>query len=146
MAQITVVAQIVASSLQAPNCLYRIDDGTGNIEARQWIDLTLEGIGTSGDIIEMNNSEGAYVRITGTLKEIGSKRYIHISHARVSNDVHELYFHILEAISVHLYLERGLVSLLMLYFIDSVSESYYSLIQEGYIFTTIDDFHFKCTS
>jgi hypothetical protein len=54
MAQITVVAQIVSISLQATNCLYRIDDGTGNMEARQWVDLTLEGIGTLGDIAYAN--------------------------------------------------------------------------------------------
>jgi replication factor A2 len=52
------------------------------------------------------------VRVTGALKTFGNKRYINMTHLRVSNDPHELYFHILESIAVTLMAERGQVSLL----------------------------------
>jgi replication factor A2 len=50
------------------------------------------------------------VRVTGALKTFGNKRYINMTHLRVSNDPHELYFHILESIAVTLMAERGQVS------------------------------------
>lgn len=52
-----------------------------------------------------------YVRVTGTLKSFGKKRYINATHIRNITDPHEIYFHILEAIAANLIIERGPVSL-----------------------------------
>ena len=52
-----------------------------------------------------------HVRVTGTLKSFGKKRYINATHIRNVKDSHEVYFHILEAIAVNLTMERGPVSL-----------------------------------
>ena len=57
-----------------------------------------------------NASENAYVRVTGTLKTFGNRRYINTTQIRPSKDPHELYFHILEAMTVNLIFERGMVS------------------------------------
>lgn len=57
-----------------------------------------------------NYSENVYVRVTGGMKSFGNKRYLNASHIRPVKDAHEAYFHILEAITVSLILEKGPVT------------------------------------
>jgi len=101
--QVTVVGQVVSIQKQATNCVYLVDDGTGRIEARHWVDSTNEDEGSKWGGIE----ERRYVRVTGGLKNFGKKRYINATHIRDMKDPHETYFHILEAIAVTLMIDRG---------------------------------------
>jgi hypothetical protein len=43
--QVTVVGHVVSIQSQATNNLYWLDDGTGRIEARHWIDSSIEETG-----------------------------------------------------------------------------------------------------
>ncbi|RDB21447.1 Replication factor A protein 2 [Hypsizygus marmoreus] len=105
--QITIVGQVVTVQSQTTNCVYWIDDGTGRIEARHWVDSSSEeDAGKWGGI-----EESMYVRVTGALKTFGNKRYINANHIRVATDPHEIYFHILETIAVTLMVDRGQSSL-----------------------------------
>lgn len=52
-------------------------------------------------------SESMCVRVTGSLKTFGQKRYLNATHIRASQDPHEIYFHILESIAVTLMIDRG---------------------------------------
>ena len=54
-----------------------------------------------------------YARVTGTLKQFGSKRYLNVSHIQPATDPHELLYHSFEAIYVTLAFSRGLVSLFL---------------------------------
>ncbi|KAF9004673.1 replication protein A subunit RPA32 [Cyathus striatus] len=99
--QVTLVGQIVSLQTQNTNYIYWIDDGTGRFEARHWVDTT-DAEDKWGGI-----EEGMYVRVTGGLKMFGQKRYINATHIRPVQDFHEIYFHILEVITVSLILERG---------------------------------------
>lgn len=63
-----------------------------------------------------------FVRVTGALKTFGNKRYINMTHLRVTSDPHELYFHILESIAVTLMAERGQVSPVCLLFATTPTE------------------------
>jgi replication factor A2 len=45
--QVTVVGHVVSIQSQATNNLYWIDDGTGRIEARHWIDSSIEETGSN---------------------------------------------------------------------------------------------------
>ncbi|KAF8163362.1 hypothetical protein B0H34DRAFT_320662 [Crassisporium funariophilum] len=101
--QVTVVGQVASIQTQTTNCVYSIDDGTGRMEARHWIDSSTDEDASKWGGIE----EGAYVRVTGGLKSFGKKRYINATHIRNAKDPHEVYFHILEAIAVNLIIERG---------------------------------------
>lgn len=38
----TIVGQVQSVQAQTTNCVYTIDDGTGRIEARHWVDSTSE--------------------------------------------------------------------------------------------------------
>jgi len=101
--QVTIVGHVSSIQAQTTNCVYVIDDGTGRIEARHWVDSNSEEDAEKWGGID----EKTYVRVTGGLKTFGSKRYINTTHIRPSKDPHEVYFHILEAITVTLTLERG---------------------------------------
>ncbi|KAF9562546.1 replication protein A subunit RPA32 [Agrocybe pediades] len=101
--QTTIVGQVVSIQKQTTNCVYTIDDGTGVIEARQWLDASNEDEAKKWEDIQ----EQQYVRVTGGLKSFGKKRYVNATHIRGIKDSHEIYFHILEAIAVSLILERG---------------------------------------
>ena len=52
-----------------------------------------------------------HARVTGTLKQFGTKKYINVAHIEPVRDPHELLFHSFEAIYVTLAYSRGLVRL-----------------------------------
>jgi len=103
MGQVTIVAQVISIQSQTTNSVYWLDDGSGRIEARHWVDSTSEVDSEKWGGI----SENAYVRATGALKAFGSKRYINVAHIRLVKDSHELYFHLLESMTTNLIFERG---------------------------------------
>ncbi|EFI28370.1 hypothetical protein CC1G_13904 [Coprinopsis cinerea okayama7 len=99
--QVTIVGQILSIQQQATNSVYAIVDGTGTIEARQWLNTDTDGS------IQQGLKENIYVRVAGNLKAFNSRRYINTTHIRPITDPHELYFHILESMTVTLSFERG---------------------------------------
>jgi len=102
--QVTVVAQVISIQAQTTNCVYWLDDGSGRVEARHWIDSS--GTGDSEKWGGIN--ENAYVRVAGNLKMFGTKRYINATYLRPCTDPHELYFHLAEVMTVDLVFERGM--------------------------------------
>ncbi|KAG0707672.1 replication protein A subunit RPA32 [Suillus ampliporus] len=103
LGQVTVVGHVVSIQSQATNNLYWLDDGTSRIEARHWIDSSIEESGAGSSAI----TEGSYVRVSGALKMFGSKRYVNATHIRLVKSPHELYFHLLEAMTVTLIWAKG---------------------------------------
>lgn len=103
LGQVTAVGHVVSIQSQATNNLYWLDDGTGRIEARHWIDSSIEESGTGPSAI----TEGSYIRVSGTLKMFGSKRYVNATHIRPVKSPHEIYFHLLEAMTVTLIWAKG---------------------------------------
>ncbi|KAI6150447.1 replication protein A subunit RPA32 [Pisolithus tinctorius] len=101
--QVTIVAHIVSVQAQATNSQYILDDGSGHIEARRWKDSSVEDESEKLGIVE-----GAYVRVLGSLKMFGNKKYINATFIRPVASPTEVYFHILEAMTVTLIWERGL--------------------------------------
>ncbi|KIM87163.1 hypothetical protein PILCRDRAFT_815629 [Piloderma croceum F 1598] len=102
--QVTVVAQVMSIQVQTTNTVYWLDDGSGRIEARHWMDSSNpEDVEKWGGIVE-----NTYVRVTGNLKTFGNKRYINAQHIRPSTNPHELYFHLGEAMVTNLMIERGM--------------------------------------
>ncbi|KAG1832030.1 replication protein A subunit RPA32 [Suillus variegatus] len=103
LGQVTVVGHVVSIQSQATNNLYWLDDGTGRIEARHWIDSSIEESEPGSSAI----TEGSYIRVSGTLKMFGSKRYVNATHIRPVKSPHEIYFHLLEAMTVTLIWAKG---------------------------------------
>jgi len=102
--QVTIVGTVASVQNQTTNTVYWIDDGTARIEARHWIDTSV----TQEDPDKWQpHGESVYARVTGALKTFGTKRYLNATNIRLVTDPHEIYFHILEAMTVTLIFERG---------------------------------------
>ncbi|RMJ22674.1 replication factor-a protein [Aspergillus sp. HF37] len=110
-ASICFVGQVRNISSQTTNITYKVDDGTGEIEVKQWVDTatadsmdTDDAKGTPGkDQVELNG----YAKIYGKLKAFGNKRYVGAHSIRSLRDINELHCHFLEATAIHLFFTRG---------------------------------------
>ncbi|KAI0928429.1 hypothetical protein AcW1_005676 [Taiwanofungus camphoratus] len=101
--QVTVVAQVISIQTQTTNSVYWLDDGTGRLEARHWVDSGNEEDSERwGGIVE-----GVYIRVMGSMKSFGNKKYINATHLRRIQDPTEVQFHFLEAMTVTLIFQKG---------------------------------------
>ncbi|KAJ4488149.1 replication protein A subunit RPA32 [Lentinula aciculospora] len=102
--QVTVIGHVVDISEQTTNVLYTLEDGTGKVEARRWREQnTEEDVDKWGDI-QVNQ----VIRVTGHLKAFGNRKYINAVNIRPSEDPHEIYFHMMDALTVSLSLHNGM--------------------------------------
>jgi replication factor A2 len=99
---LTFVGQVNAISSQTTNTTYKIDDGTGLIEVKQWVDGDQDP-----ETRKPGPQEGEYLRVWGRLKAFNNKRHIGAHIIRPITDYNELSYHFLEATAVHLYFTRG---------------------------------------
>ncbi|CAL8578446.1 Replication factor A protein 2 [Xanthoria parietina] len=112
--QITFVGQIRNISTQATNITYKLDDGTGTVEVKQWIDSEASamdlGAGGGGGGGKNNSSglvEDEWARVWGRLKAFNNRRHVGAHVIRPVADKMEITHHLLEATYVHLYCTRG---------------------------------------
>ncbi|CAI5994274.1 unnamed protein product [Closterium sp. NIES-64] len=78
-----------------------LDDSTGKIEVRRWIDRDTNELATLETV-----RPGAYVRVHGHVRLQNNKRYV-IAHAvRPVTDFNEVTFHFLDAIFVYLHTRK----------------------------------------
>lgn len=98
--QVTLVAQVRSVSPQAINVVYRLDDGTGVIDVKKWIDAE------KPDSIQ-DFAPGTYVRVFGRLQSFNNKRQVGAHYIRPIEDYNEVSYHLLEATYVHLALTKG---------------------------------------
>jgi replication factor A2 len=106
---VTLVGTIREITPQSTNVSYRIEDGTGMIDAKQWVDA--EQGATTSDLTYRFPLHFPHTytlaRVTGQLKSFNSKRHIGVHHIRKITDHNEVIFHLLEATSIHLFNTRG---------------------------------------
>ncbi|KAL4779529.1 hypothetical protein BJX76DRAFT_351715 [Aspergillus varians] len=112
VANVYFVGQVRNISTQATNVTYKLDDGTGEIEAKHWVTATdemdtTEDVGKGGK--DRNGVEiNAYAKVFGRLKSgFGDRKIISTHCVRPLTDINELHFHFLEAAAVHLFHTRG---------------------------------------
>ncbi|EGX92703.1 DNA-directed RNA polymerase I subunit RPA1 [Cordyceps militaris CM01] len=98
--QVTFVGQIRSVNAQATNITLKIDDGTGQIEVKKWID------GDKPEDPEAYELD-SYVRVWGRLKSFSNKRHVGAHVIRPVTDFNEVNYHMLEATYVHLHFTRG---------------------------------------
>lgn len=97
--QVRVVGCIVEMKEQSTNIQYTIEDGTGRVECKMWLEED------DGDDMSQERAkcvEGAYVRVIGTVKVFNDKRNISAFNVRPVTDFNEITHHSLEAIYVNL--------------------------------------------
>jgi replication factor A2 len=104
--QVTFVGQIRNISKQTTNVTYKLDDGTGSIEVKVWIDAE-----TYANQDESNQKpepvEQQYVRVWGRMKAFNNRRHVGATIVRPIQDFNEIQYHLLEATAVHLHFSRG---------------------------------------
>ncbi|KAL9098622.1 MAG: hypothetical protein Q9163_005757 [Psora crenata] len=108
--QITFVGQIRNISTQTTNTTYKLDDGTGTIEVKQWVDVdAANGMDIDGGHApaKAKLSENEWARVWGRLKDFNNKRHVGAHVIRPVTDKMEITYHLLEATYVHLYFTRG---------------------------------------
>jgi len=96
---ITLIGKIQKVQSLSTNTIYTIEDGTGSIDVRIWID-------TSENDIEAQKrslwSEGAYIRVIGTTRVYHDKRSIMGFNIHLIEDFNEVTAHFLDIIKVNL--------------------------------------------
>ncbi|KAF2094905.1 replication protein A, subunit RPA32 [Rhizodiscina lignyota] len=103
--QVTIVGQIRNVAQQTTNVTYKLDDGTGSIEVKQWTDS--EAVNNEDSNESSKLAENMYVRVWGKLKSFNTKRHLGATCIRPITDYNEVSYHLLEAAVVHLYFTRG---------------------------------------
>ncbi|RDA96225.1 hypothetical protein CP533_1727, partial [Ophiocordyceps camponoti-saundersi (nom. inval.)] len=99
--QITFVGQVRSINPQSTNITFKIDDGTGQIEVKKWIDADRQEDADPGF------EPDSHVRVWGRLKSFNSKRHVGAHVIRPVTDFNEVNYHLLEATYVHLFYTRG---------------------------------------
>ncbi|KAK4058823.1 Replication factor A protein 2 [Microbotryomycetes sp. JL221] len=99
---VTFVACVRNKDPSTTNIAFVVEDGTGQIDARQWIHATDEQDTQFSDI-DINT----YVRILGTVKSFGNKRSINCNRIRAITDMNEINFHMVEVAYVSTYYKNG---------------------------------------
>ena len=108
--QITFVGQIRNISTQTTNITYKLDDGTGTVEAKQWIDAdagTSMDTTSDGTVSKPKLIENEWARVWGRLKAFNNKRHVGVHVIRPITDKMDVTYHLLEATYVHLYFTKG---------------------------------------
>lgn len=103
--QITVCGQILSISEQTTWNTYRLDDGSGVIEVKQWLDVQ----DPNANERHHKLAQHMYVRVLGQMRTVmnSPKRYIAAANAIRPVEFNEVMFHMLEATVVHLHFSRG---------------------------------------
>ncbi|KAK4214838.1 replication factor A protein 2 [Rhypophila decipiens] len=104
LTQVTVVGQVRSISPQTTNITYRIDDGTGTMDVKKWVDAE-----KAGDM-EPKFGLDSYVRVHGRLKNFNNKKHIGANFMRAVNDYNEVSYHMLESTYVHLCITKNMLS------------------------------------
>ncbi|KIW06846.1 uncharacterized protein PV09_02526 [Verruconis gallopava] len=99
--QVTIIGQVRNISTQTTNITYRLDDGTGVLEVKVWIDPE------AYDVNRPQITENTYVRTWGRLKAFSNKRHLGAHFIRPLQDLNEINYHLLEATLVHLQCTSG---------------------------------------
>ncbi|KAI5920179.1 putative replication factor-a protein [Camillea tinctor] len=100
--QVTLVGMVRQISPQTTNITYRLDDGTGIIEVKQWLDADKQD-----DSSRRTFREEEYVRVWGRLKSYGNKRHVGAHVIKPVADINEVNYHMLECTYVHLFFTKG---------------------------------------
>ncbi|KAJ5811317.1 hypothetical protein N7474_007618 [Penicillium riverlandense] len=111
VANVQFAGQVRNISTQSTNVTYKIDDGTGEIEVKQWIDSqTADGMDMDGGAKAPAKNEvelNGYAKVFGSIKNFNNKRYVGSHAVRPLTDINELHCHLLEATACHLFFTRG---------------------------------------
>ncbi|KAF5391342.1 hypothetical protein D9757_002042 [Collybiopsis confluens] len=101
--QVRIIGHVVNINEQTTNINYILEDGTGKIEARRWREQSNEDDARKWGNLEVNS----VISVTGHMKAFSSRKYVNSTSMRLSEDPNETTFHMLEALTITLSIEKG---------------------------------------
>ncbi|GAA5883342.1 hypothetical protein JCM16303_006699 [Sporobolomyces ruberrimus] len=105
--EVTLVACIRSVNITTTQATFLIEDGTGQIDCRMWIETSDAGDDAPGDPRLEAIQNNRYVRILGAIKTFADKRHIGAQRVRAIEDMNEINFHLIECAYVHKYNTLG---------------------------------------
>ncbi|KAL8823467.1 MAG: hypothetical protein Q9191_005825 [Dirinaria sp. TL-2023a] len=105
--QLSFVGQIRNISTQTTNITYKLDDGTGTVEVKQWIDADAASSDISPEGSKPKLAVNEWARVWGRLKQFNDRRHVGAHVIRTVENKMDIVYHLLEATYVHLYFTRG---------------------------------------
>jgi replication factor A2 len=102
--QVTIVGIIVSADEQNTNLQYTIDDGTGSIVAKMWVDADQDEAMAER---RAEWKEGRIVRVVGQLRVFNHTRSIVAFTIQPIKDYNEYTYHFIEVVHTHLHLTKG---------------------------------------
>ncbi|KAJ2959910.1 hypothetical protein NQZ79_g4695 [Umbelopsis isabellina] len=103
--QVTFVGIVRKESEQQTNIAYTLEDGTGSIDVRQWLDQNHEELPEEKEKRAQMMSN--YVRVVGRLTQFNNKTHVVAFQIRSITNADEISHHFLEAILTHLQFTKG---------------------------------------
>lgn len=109
---VKIVGLILSVSHSQLSSSYRLDDGTGSVDCRIYIesDSNPQGGGGAAQWIREQRHEWVehtYVSVIGHMQTMGEKRSLQASRIQLVKDHNQVIFHLLEAAHAHLYAARS---------------------------------------
>jgi replication factor A2 len=98
------VGQVRSVNPQTTNVTYRVDDGTGVIDVKKWVDAEKAD---DPDHADPRFAPDTYVRVWGRLTSFNGRKHVGAHCIRAVTDFNEVNYHMLEATYVHLCLTKG---------------------------------------
>ena len=108
--RISFIGQIRNISKQTTNTTFKLDDGTGTMEAKDWTDMDRPSVDELGNPMPGAKAPlevGNWAKVYGSIKFVNNRRHVSIVIIRPIKDYNEISYHLLEATYVHLYVTRG---------------------------------------
>lgn len=93
------VAAVRGVEDMSTNVEYEVEDGTGLIKVKEWLDDHKENAKTA-EIREQTKKEHVYIKITGQLKDYGGNKQVVADSIRPLNTGNELAHHMLEVVYI----------------------------------------------
>jgi len=103
LSHITLVGQMSHCLVQANYILVTLDDGTGLVNVKYWVDPTSPATAQVKELCSANN----YLRIYGNIRSFNGQRDVLAQRIQAVNDFSEVTFHMLQCIATHLANTRG---------------------------------------
>jgi len=102
--QVTIVGIITSADEQQTNLQYTVDDGTGSIVAKMWVDAEQDAAMQER---RAEWKEGKMVRVVGQLRVFNHTRSVVAFTIQPIKDFNEYSYHFIECVHTHLHLTKG---------------------------------------
>ncbi|CAN6600333.1 hypothetical protein TRVA0_001S08702 [Trichomonascus vanleenenianus] len=108
----SIVAQVRSVAANMGNFMYRVEDGTGSLEFKVWLDK--HGRRGGGDDMDVDAGEDEsefkpndYVSVVGSVRVFNGKNSFNVNKIRKVEDFNEITCHIAKCIAAHLHFTKG---------------------------------------